>query len=458
MSVIIDRRLNDRNKSAVNRERFIRRYKAQIQRAVSDMVAERSIRDMERGGEVKIPVRDISEPGFRNAPGGDREYVHPGNREFQQGDRIPRPDGGAGGGGSGSGEGDGDGEDGFAFTLSRDEFMQIFFDDLELPRLARTTLGEIRRQKMQRAGYTQTGSPTNLSVQRSLRNALGRRIALTGAARRRLAELDAQHAAQAPAPAPAPDDACTSDDADDARVPHPVDEADTAQAVDDGGAARALEARALERAALKRRIGAVPFLEEIDLRFRHRVAVPQPISQAVMFCLMDVSASMDERKKDLAKRFFTLLYLFLTRKYEHVEVVFVRHTDDAEEVDEERFFHDRKTGGTVVLSALTLMHEIVTARYPGSAWNIYGAQASDGDAFGADPEKSRGFLEQHLLPLTRHFAYIEVPDPGARMSTLSAAYRRIECAHFAMREVVEHRDIYPVFRDLFSRQPAGAQP
>ncbi len=431
MSVIIDRRLNDRNKSAVNRERFIRRYKAQIQRAVSDMVAERSIRDMEQGGEVKIPVRDISEPGFRNAPAGDREIVHPGNREFQQGDRIPRPDGGGGGGsGSGSGEGSADGEDGFAFTLSRDEFMQIFFDDLELPRLARTTLGEIRQHKMQRAGYTQSGSPTNLSVQRSLRNALGRRIALTGAARRRLAELDAAEAG-------AGVDDCDGEAAE--------------QAVATAGAI------ALERAALKRRIGAVPFLEEIDLRFRHRVAVPQPISQAVMFCLMDVSASMDERKKDLAKRFYTLLYLFLARKYEHVEVVFIRHTDDAEEVDEQRFFHDRKTGGTVVLSALSLMHEIVTARYPGGAWNIYGAQASDGDAFGADPEKSRGFLEQHLLPVVRHFAYIEVPDPGARMSTLSAAYRRIECAHFAMREVAQHRDIYPVFRDLFSRQPAGAR-
>ena len=137
----------------------------------------------------------------------------------------------------------------------------------------------------------------------------------------------------------------------------------------------------------------MPFLDEIDLRYRHRITVPQPIARAVMFCLMDVSASMDEEKKDLAKRFFTLLYLFLTRKYEKVDLVFIRHTEDAEEVDEERFFHDPQTGGTVVYSALELMHEIVQARYPSSAWNIYAAQASDGDAFGADPEKSRGFLE-----------------------------------------------------------------
>ncbi len=420
MSVIIDRRLNDRNKSAVNRERFIRRYKAQIRRAVTDMVAERSIRDMEKGGDVRIPSRDISEPTFRHGPGGDRETVHPGNREFHAGDRVPRPEGGGGRGGSG--EGGGDGDDGFVFSLSREEFMQIFFDDLELPRMVRTAVGEIKEKKLQRAGYTQSGSPTNLAVARSLRNALGRRIALTSAPLRRLRELEARAAELAQDP-----------DADEAHV------------------------LAHEMAELRRRVNAVPFLEELDLRYRHRVVVAQPLSQAVMFCLMDVSASMDERKKDLAKRFFTLLYLFLSRKYERVEVVFVRHTDDAEEVDEQRFFHDTKTGGTVVLTALQLMSEIVAKRYPPGAWNIYGAQASDGDAFGADPEKSRGWLEERILPLVRHFAYVEVPDEGARLSTLSAAYRRIDAGHFAMREVSEPRDIYPVFRDPFARQPAGAR-
>ena len=420
MSVIIDRRLNDRNKSAVNRERFIRRYKAQIRRAVTDMVAERSIRDMEKGGDVRIPSRDISEPTFRHGPGGDRETVHPGNREFHAGDRVPRPDGGGRGRGGEGGEGDGD--DGFVFSLSREEFMQIFFDDLELPRMVRTAVGEIKEKKLQRAGYTQSGSPTNLAVARSLRNALGRRIALTSAPLRRLRELEARAEELAQDP-----------DADESH------------------------ALAHEMAELRRRVNAVPFLEELDLRYRHRVVVAQPLSQAVMFCLMDVSASMDERKKDLAKRFFTLLYLFLSRKYERVEVVFVRHTDDAEEVDEQRFFHDTKTGGTVVLTALQLMSEIVAKRYPPGAWNIYGAQASDGDAFGADPEKSRGWLEERILPLVRHFAYVEVPDEGARLSTLSAAYRRIDAGHFAMREVSEPRDIYPVFRDLFARQPAGAR-
>jgi uncharacterized protein len=415
MSIVIDRRLNDRNKSAANRERFLRRYKEQVKRAVTDIVAERSITDMEHGGEVRIPVKDIAEPAFRHGRGGDRETVHPGNRTFSTGDRIERPKGGNGGNGNGGGEGEA--TDSFVFSLSREEFMNLFFDDLELPRLARTVVGTVTENKLQRAGYTRHGASANLSVVRSLRNAQARRIALASPLKRELAAKQVQAAALA--------------------------------AADTDPRQQRLQ---LEIEELERRIARVPFIDELDLRYRHRVTVPQPISQAVMFCLMDVSASMDEAKKDLAKRFFTLLYLFLTRKYEKVNVVFVRHTEEAEEVDEERFFNDPQSGGTVVLSALELMREIIAARYPMASWNIYGAQVSDGDAFGADPEKSRGYLETELLPHTRYYAYLEVADQQARLSTLAAAYKRIESDRFAMREVRERRDIYPVFRDLFRRE------
>ena len=421
MSVVIDRRPNDRAGSAVNRERFMRRYKAQIRRAVTDMVAGRSIRDLDRGGKISIPVRDVSEPTFRHGAGGDYEHVLPGNRHFHAGDKLPRPEGGDGDGGSGSEGGSGEATDAFAFTLSREEFMQIFFDDLELPDMVRTMFGDIREPVPVRAGYTASGSPTNLSVRRSLRNAIGRRIALRSGPKRELARLEEQLRA---APSDAPERSQWLAEAE----------------------------------CLRRRIAAIPFLDEIDLRYRYRTTEYRPISQAVMFCLMDVSASMDERRKDLAKRFFALLHLFLARRYERLEIVFIRHTDDAEEVDEQRFFHDRKTGGTIVLSALLLMNEIIQARFPPESWNIYGAQVSDGDAFGADPEKSRGFLETILLPQVRHFAYIEICDPGARLSTLSAAYRRIESPAFAMREVHGARDIWPVFRGLFRRQQSAASP
>ena len=441
MSIIIDRRLNDRKKSSANRERFIRRYKSHIKHAVTDMVSERSIKDMDRGGDVKIPVKDIAEPTFRHGPGGDREAVHPGNHKFNPGDRIKRPQGGGDGDGSAEEGGEGDGEDSFTFTLSREEFMELFFDDLELPHLTRTQVGDIVEFKMQRAGYTRQGSPTNLAIGRSLRNALGRRIALSSRPRRELQALAEQLAAL---------------EALEARPVQPVP-ADGVGPGDGEGTAKdqisARKAQLLESIeTLRQRIARVPFIDEIDLRFRHRVPVPKPISQAAMFCLMDVSASMDERKKDLAKRFFTLLYLFLSRKYQKVEVIFIRHTEEAEEVDEEHFFHDARTGGTVVFSALDLMRQIMTDRFPAGQWNLYGAQASDGDAFGADPDKSSDFLAEKILPDLRHFAYVEVPDSDSRPSRLAAAYRRIDCDHFAMRQVRERRDIYPVFRELFSSE------
>src|SRR5690606_24888869 len=95
-------------------------------------------------------------------------------------------------------------------------------------------------------------------------------------------------------------------------------------------------------------------------------------------------------------------------------------------------------------------------RYPAEQWNIYAAQASDGDAFGADPEKSRNFLVEKLLPRTRYFAYIEVGDEGSsRASSLSAAYRRIESTRFALRSVQARGGSYPAFREPFGRQPTG---
>jgi len=419
MNSLIDRRLNGRNKSAANRERFMQRYKAQIRQAVQGMIRNRSIRDMDRGGDVELPARDISEPSFQHGSGGDREIVVPGNREFARGDTIDRPRQGQG---SGSGEpGQGEGVDAFTFTLSRAEFLNVLFDDLALPHLIRTDLGDVTQRKWQRAGYTTTGSPSTLSVTRTLKSSLARRMAFGMSARGEIETIEADLAT------------ARRDEAD----------AETIQALE----------HALERC--HRRLSTIPFLDDLDLRYRNRVAVPVPMARAVMFCLMDVSGSMDERKKDLAKRFFTLLYLFLSRKYEHVDLVFIRHTDDAQEVDEETFFHDPKSGGTIVMSALELMHQIVQARYPPASWNVYAAQASDGDSFGADAVKSARFLADKLLPATRYFAYIEVPDAReARKTSLWSEYEHKAQAHFAMRRIHDASEIFAVFHDLFKKEPA----
>ncbi len=417
---IIDRRLSGKNKSIGNRERFLKRYREQIRDAVRRAVGERSIRDIDKGETVTVPRKDLSEPAFRHGPGGVREHVIPGNREYSRGDRIERPQGGAGGKGGGNASPDGQGEDDFAFTLSREEFMQYFFEDLALPNLVRTQLAETPEYKFRRAGFTGDGTPNNIHVLRSMRGALGRRIALGSPQRRRLAAL-------------------RSELADARRNPESA-----------AGEIARLEA---EIEHLVRRLRAIPYLDPIDLRYRNRVRVPQPISRAVMFCVMDVSGSMDEARKDIAKRFFILLYLFLTRHYEHTEVVFIRHHTQADEVNEHDFFHATESGGTVVSSALILMQDIIRARYPAGEWNIYGAQASDGDNWGQDSAKCRELLEASLLPLVRYFAFVQVAEGE---QSLWEEYTRVaaENPHFAMRMIAGAADIYPVFRDLFRKEAA----
>ncbi len=425
MQQIIDRRLAGKNKSIGNRERFLRRHKDQIREAVKRAVDGRGIRDMEKGEDIHIPRRDITEPVFGHGQGGKREMVHPGNQDYVRGDKIERPKGG-GGGGSGGGQASdsGEGEDDFVFHLSKEEFMQVFFDDLALPNLARTTLADTPEYKTHRAGYSSDGTPNNLHVVRSMRGAIGRRIALGSESRRELKLLEDKLDAIRRHPHPNP-------------FAHEIPELER------------------EIAALRARIERIPYLDPIDLRYRSRVRVPVPTSKAVMFCLMDVSGSMDESRKDLAKRFFILLYLFLTRHYEKIDIVFIRHHTQAQEVDEQNFFHATETGGTVVSSALVLMEEIARARYPTSEWNIYGAQASDGDNWHHDSGRCRELLADKILPLCRYFAYVQVAEEEQNLWDEYAALAA-ETKAFAIRKVTEASQIYPVFRDLFKKEGTPA--
>src|SRR6266436_1241473 len=351
---IVDRRLNPGGKSLENRQRFLRRAKALVQGAVKKSSEGRDIRDVLEGGEVSIPLDGMNEPRFR-----------------VEGDMLPRSGEGRG---RATAPGEGDSEDAFRFVLSRDEFVDLFLDDLELPDLAKRKLAEANSEGLQRAGYSTSGSPANISVSRTVRLALARRVALRRPRPETIAQLEAE-----------------LEDCDEARRSELLAEIE----------------------ALKAKVRRIPFIDPIDIRFRRFETVPKPVAQAVMFCLMDVSGSMSEHMKDLAKRFYMLLYVFLTRRYRHVEIVFIRHTDRAEEVDEETFFRSPATGGTLVSSALEAMRRIVALRYRPADWNIYAAQASDGDNSYADGAITGQLLKNAILPVTQYFAYLEVGEPGS---------------------------------------------
>ncbi|MGF1765500.1 YeaH/YhbH family protein [Aliivibrio kagoshimensis] len=420
MANFIDRRLNGKNKSTVNRQRFLKRHKQQIKDSISDAVNQRSITDVTSGEDITIPSKDIVEPTFRHGKGGTQQTIHPGNDQFISGDRIERPpQGGGQGAGDGKASADGEGEDEFSFQISKSEYLDLLFDDLALPNMQQNQQNKMVEWKTFRSGFKSSGVPTNISVVRSLQNSLARRTALTAAKKRALRELEAQLARlknQEPA--------------------QPLVEEDLKQQVSE----------------LKQAIRRVPFIDSFDLKYKNYERRAQPSSQAVMFCLMDVSGSMDQATKEIAKRFYILLYLFLTRTYKNVEVVFIRHHTQAKEVDEQEFFYSQETGGTIVSSALKLMSEIVEERYPTSEWNIYASQASDGDNWADDSPNCRELLEKKILPVTRYYSYIEITRRAHQTLWREYDYLCENYENFAMENIRSIEDIFPVFRQLFKKQ------
>ncbi len=439
MTHFIDRRLNPKGRSVGNRQRFINRARTQIKEAVQKSLKDRTVSDFEGGQEISIPTKGTEEPRFRySRQGGERDHVHPGNKEFVQGDQIKKPrSGGAGGRGKEASD-SGDGEDSFQFTLTQDEFLDLFFEDLELPNLVKTGLKEIKQYKYRRAGFTTVGTPNNINLIRTMRNAYGRRIALGRPRSKDVVPLKEELFALEAKAEPTPEDVERK---------------------------RELLAE-LERLEAKQK--RVAFVDPIDVRFNSFAKTPVETSQAVMFCLMDVSGSMGEREKDLAKRFYILLHLFLRRRYERVDIVFIRHTHEAQEVDEETFFYSRQSGGTIVSTALEEMLKVVDDRYATNDWNIYVAQASDGYTQSGDAHHCVELLNSKIMPICQYYAYIEILD-AREMEVFSdeetgaelwRAYRKVhrDWSNFAMTRISKPADIYPVFRKLFERKLSSNGP
>ena len=425
---IIDRRPNPHGKNLENRQRVLTRARAAVARATRAAIDGGTLREVGRDQAVTIPADALHEPSFRTVfSSGQRRFVLSGNREFSTGDRLGRPPGGGGGGGgNGAGQGGGDGEDGFRFVLTRDEFLDFLFEDLELPDLVKNQIASTETTAPVRAGLKVDGSPSQIDMARSMRQSMARRIGLRRPKSPELLALEAE-----------------------------------IEVLERSGedAERLQELRAELQLTL-RRVARVPWIDPVDLRYRRFTQVPKPTARAVMFCLMDVSGSMSEHMKDLAKRFFLLLHVFLERRYKRVELVFIRHTEAAEEVDERTFFTDPRSGGTVVSTALAAFLRIQRERYPEDSWNIYAAQASDGDNSGSDTLQAVAMLEKEILPVVQHFAYIEVAASSALIRGETDLWRGYDpvsrrVPHLAMSRVSERRDIFPVFRHLFGRKAAG---
>jgi uncharacterized sporulation protein YeaH/YhbH (DUF444 family) len=408
---ITDRRLNPGGKSLTNRHRFLDRVKQSVREAANRNIKSRNIED-KSDSEVIISRDGIDEPQFHyDTKQGVWDTVLPGNRDYIEGDTIPKPQGGDGGGTQGSPNGEG--EDDFRFYISYDEFVNAILEDLSLPDMVKASEKQIISFSMRRAGYTTVGSASNLALEKTMIQGIARRISLKTPKLVRILELQ-----------------------------------DDLLLVDDEYEQAAIEE---EIAVLQRRAKAINFLEKADLRYNNFAKQYNPKTQAVMFLCMDVSGSMGEREKTIAKKYFILLYLFLRRKYKDIDVVFIRHHHTAEECDQETFFTKPETGGTVVSTAYDEILRVIRERYAIADWNIYLAQASDGDNVESDTQLCNMKLGA-MLPWMQYATYIEIGRSGT--TSESCLWRTIEelksnFENLASRRINDEAEVIETFRSLF---------
>ena len=416
---IVDRRNSTKGKSSENRQKLLKRIEGQIKKALPDIVKNTNVKDLTSSKErVNIPIKGINEPQFTyDKDTGDKKHVHPGNKEYSEGDLIKKPKGGGQGSGQGKGSNDpSTSEDEFTISISREEFLDYFFSDLELPDLVKKHLNSLVDFKQKRAGYSNYGNPSRLNITRSYKNSMARRMALGMYFDKKIKDIE---------------DKLKGNLTDDERI--------------------VLEA---ELDKLKKMKIGVSFMEEVDLQYNNFDKVAVPVTSAVMFCVMDVSGSMGEKEKDISKRFFMLLYMFLTKQYEKIELVFIRHHTSAKEVTEEEFFNSRESGGTVVISALELMAKIIKERYSEN-WNIYAAQASDVYVWDkSDAEDCAKILDLDILNKVQYMIYIEIcrnveGDLWNNYKVLSNKRK-----NFEIGKINEVSEIWKVFQDFFKKKTA----
>jgi uncharacterized sporulation protein YeaH/YhbH (DUF444 family) len=425
MSLIVDKRKSGKNKSVGNRQKFIKRYKHKIKGNIDKIAGDKGITDVLKDRKVVIDQNDIEEPDFNfDLATGERDLIFPGNKNMQKGDKIRRPpqnDDEEGTGGSNSRE---NGFDEFTFTLTKKEFLDIYFGDMELPDFIKESLKGCNKYRWKRTGYSKDGIPPRLDLVKTLKQGLARRIA------------NKKSTLLCPV--------CWKDDLNE--IDKTVDISFKYQCKECGTRSDGIPGDKKQR-----------YLDDIDLRYKHFSKQPFPVKQATMICLMDISGSMGEYEKNIAKKFFLLLYLFLHKVYKTVNVIFVSHTTDAKEVTEEEFFYSTEMGGTIVSSGLRLVNEIIDKRIQLGTTNVYISQASDGDNFMEDDVVSASLVEE-LLQKVQYFAYIQTESKNRKewkesrnVNDLIKLYEEIAERHknLQARHVSSETDVYPVLRELF---------
>lgn len=437
-NIFVDRRKTGRGKSVPNRQRLLRRIKTAIREAHPKDIDAGGVQGAGAKGNVnpvKVTRTSLHEPTFRYAPHtGDHDVVLVGNDHWERGDEFPMDDGEGQGRGGRGGPGE-ESVDDFVVHISRDEFLSVFFEDCELPDLVDTHEKELPEYQPRHAGLQREGVPAQLRIGRSFKNAYARRRVLTADARRELEALEAERELLV-------------------KRRSTVVDGDTEFAL-----IAELEVIDAQIKHLKERIAGVPFFEKLDLRYTKKEKVLIKAADAVFAMIMDISGSMDEDRKRIARKFFSLQYAFIKRKYPQTDLIFIAHTDTPEEMSEEEFFTTRKSGGTIVSPAYTLLNRLLGERYDAEHTNIYLSQASDGDNWDSDNALVITELQDSgLLAKLRHMSYAQVgagysgPSYGAVtlwavLASLTAVTRKLSMVH-----IDSEQEVFDAFHRVYRRR------
>lgn len=316
--------------------------------------------------------------------GGNRKGVGSGDGSEKRGDRLGSDKTGqAQGKGSGK-AGSEEGEDIYETELTIEEIVNYLFEDLHLPYLDRKRLSEVwTEHARKKSGYQRKGIPPRLAKKRSVVEKLKRKQGMK---------------------------------------------------------------RALAEQGIHKKFVRFPFKED-DIKYYRMHVTKKRESNAVVFCIMDASGSMDQTKKYLARSFYFLMVRFVKLRYVNVDVVFIAHSTVAKEVSETEFFHKVESGGTYMSSGYKLALELIEQRYSPAFWNIYAFHASDGDNWTDDNDKAVQYAKA-LCEIANLFGYIEI-SPGAYESSMRRLYTaKIKSPNFAIGRISQKEDVWPMFKDV----------
>lgn len=380
------------DRSAGDRLRHRQKVREAIRGNIADIIAEESIIGKDRNRIIKVPIRGVKE--YRFIYGDNAPGVgQGGDGEPKPGDVVGQGDEGK----AGQQAGNRPGVDYYETDVSLDELIDMMFEDLELPDLERKRLRKVEFERLfKQKGFRRKGIRVRLDKKRT--------------AKSRIKRKKATERGQANHPQP----------------------------------------QRGELVQLQR----FPFHKD-DLRYHHTVTDTREESNAVVLCIMDTSGSMDTMKKYLARSFFFLLYRFICTRYQNVEIVFISHHTEAQEVTEDEFFHKGESGGTMISSGYVKALEIIEQRYHPALWNVYVFHCSDGDNFESDnPATLKAALE--LAKQANLFGYGEIKPQGSGYygSSLISFFSQIEEANFMAVQIQKKEDVWTSFKAFLTKDRA----